>query len=88
MTLFLTFVVFLAAVLAMVACVLITGRDIKGSCGGPSCECTAEGKDVRSCEVEAGNGISLPMHRTPPGPLSRSDLRGRYRKGPGGARCN
>ena len=61
MTLFLTFVVFLAAVLVMVACVLITGRDIKGSCGGPSCECTAEGKDVMECEENEDNGSSLPM---------------------------
>jgi len=61
-TLLLTFVVFLVAVLAMVAGVLITGRSLKGSCGGPSCTCVAEGEDVQSCEMEAGNGISLPMH--------------------------
>ena len=36
-TLILTFVVFLAAVLAMVVGVLVTGRSLKGSCGGPSC---------------------------------------------------
>ena len=30
----------------------------------------------------------MALHRAPPGPLSRSDLLGRFRKGPGGARCN
>ena len=61
-TLLLTFAVFLLAVLAMVAGVLITGRSLKGSCGGPSCECTTEGKDILSCEEENDDPRSLPLH--------------------------
>ncbi len=62
-TLILTFVVFLLAVLAMAAGVLITGRSLKGSCGGPSCKCAAEGKDVLSCaQGDDDGGASLPMH--------------------------
>lgn len=49
-TLILTFAVFLIAVLAMVAGVLITGRSLKGSCGGPSCSCAREGRDITECE--------------------------------------
>jgi hypothetical protein len=65
-TLLLTFAVFLVAVLAMVAGVLITGRSLKGSCGGPSCKCVAEGDDVLDCAVEPSpNGDSLPMHPRP-----------------------
>jgi hypothetical protein len=48
-TLILTFAVFLIAVMAMVAGVLITGRSLKGSCGGPSCTCAREGRDITSC---------------------------------------
>ena len=62
LTLLLTFVLFFLAVLAMAVGVLITGRSIKGSCGGPSCECTAEGKDVLSCDDGESNGSSLPLH--------------------------
>lgn len=62
-TLLLTIVVFLLAVLAMVAGVLITGRSLKGSCGGPSCTCVAEGEDVMECpeHVEQSEG-SLPLY--------------------------
>ena len=61
-TLILTFVVFLLAVLAMVAGVLVTGRSLKGSCGGPSCKCVAEGDDVLACAEGSDNSASLPMH--------------------------
>jgi len=61
-TLILTFVVFLLAVMAMVAGVLVTGRSLKGSCGGPSCKCVAEGDDVLSCEEDTPSASSLPMH--------------------------
>jgi len=62
-TLLLTFAVFLLAVLAMVAGVIATGRSLKGSCGGPSCTCTAEGKDVLSCaESDERVEASLPMY--------------------------
>lgn len=60
-TLILTFVLFLVAVLAMAAGVVVTGRSLKGSCGGPSCTCAAEGKDVMKCE-ETESSMSLPMH--------------------------
>jgi hypothetical protein len=58
-TLILTFVLFAVAVLLMTACVLISGRSLKGSCGGPSCKCNAEGKDLRSCDFEES---TLPTH--------------------------
>ena len=58
-TLLLTFALFTIAVLLMTAGVLISGRSLKGSCGGPSCRCNAEGKDLGSCEVD---GTSLPTH--------------------------
>ena len=62
-TLILTFAVFLLAVLAMVAGVLITGRSLKGSCGGPSCKCVADGEDVLACDAEDSQSeTSLPMH--------------------------
>jgi hypothetical protein len=58
-TLLLTFILFVAAVLVMVACVLVSGRSLKGSCGGPSCECNAEGKDLGACDFGES---SLPTH--------------------------
>ena len=62
-TLLLTFFVFLVAVLAMVAGVLITGRSLKGSCGGPSCRCAAEGEDVMDCgEGKTDREGSLPLY--------------------------
>ena len=56
-TLILTFVLFAAAVLLMTAGVLISGRSLKGSCGGPSCQCEREGKDLGECEFD---GSTLP----------------------------
>ncbi len=62
-TLLLTIIVFMLAVLAMGIGVMVTGRSLRGSCGGPSCTCVAEGKDVLSCaESEDGGSASLPMH--------------------------
>ena len=62
-TLILTFVVFLVAVLAMVIGVLVTGRSLKGSCGGPSCKCVAEGTDVTKCgDGEPRGDGSLPLY--------------------------
>lgn len=56
-TVILTFVLFVAAVLLMTAGVLISGRSLKGSCGGPSCACTSEGKEIGSCKHD---GPALP----------------------------
>lgn len=61
-TLILTFAVFLVAVLAMVVGVLITGRSLKGSCGGPSCTCAKEGRDVMECGETRPSSSSLPMY--------------------------
>lgn len=58
-TLILTFVLMAAAVLLMTAVVLVSGRSLKGSCGGPSCKCVSEGKDLASCDFEE---LTLPTH--------------------------
>jgi len=58
-TLLLTFVIFTLAVLLMTAGVLVSGRSLRGSCGGPSCRCNAEGEDLSSCEFEES---TLPTH--------------------------
>lgn len=58
-TLLLTFAVFTIAVLLMTAGVLISGRSLKGCCGGPSCKCVSEGKDLGSCDVDSP---SLPTY--------------------------
>ena len=59
-TFVLAFVLMVAAVLLMTACVLISGRSLKGSCGGPSCKCNADGKDLGSCDVSESTLPTLP----------------------------
>lgn len=59
-TLFLTFVLFIVAVLVMTVGVVVSGRSLKGSCGGPSCQCEREGKDLGACEFEES---TLPTHQ-------------------------
>jgi hypothetical protein len=59
-TLLLTFAIFTIVVLLMTAGVLISGRSLKGSCGGPSCKCNADGEDLRSCEVKGSTLPTLP----------------------------
>ena len=59
-TLILTFVLFAVAVLVMTAGVLISGRSLKGSCGGPSCQCERDGKDLGECEYDES---TLPTHQ-------------------------
>lgn len=58
-TLLLTFAVFVVVVLLMAVGVLVTGRSLRGSCGGPDCVCEAEGKALGSCELEEKG---LPIH--------------------------
>ena len=58
-TLVLTFVLFVVVVLLMAAGVMITGRSLRGSCGGPDCVCESEGKPLGSCEYE---DPTLPTH--------------------------
>ena len=58
-TMILTFAVFTVVVLLMAVGVMITGRSLRGSCGGPDCVCESEGKPVGSCELE---GSTLPTH--------------------------
>jgi len=58
-TLLLTFAIFTIAVLLMTAGVLISGRSLKGSCGGPSCKCNTEDNDPGSCEFGKS---TLPTH--------------------------
>jgi len=58
-TLLLTFAFFTISVLLMTAGVLISGRNLKGSCGGPSCKCNAEGNNHGACEFDEP---TLPTH--------------------------
>lgn len=60
-TLILTFAIFLAVALAMAVGVIMSGRSLRGSCGGPDCVCETEGKPPGSCEYE---GPELPTHPT------------------------
>ena len=59
-TLLLTFGLFLVTVVLMAVGVIFSGKSLRGSCGGPSCTCAAEGKDLGSCEVD--DGLALPIH--------------------------
>lgn len=61
-TVILTFAVFVVVVLAMAVGVALTGRSLRGSCGGPDCVCESEGKPLGSCEVD---GKDLPIHPAP-----------------------
>ncbi len=47
-----TFGLFLAVMLLMAIGVIFAGKSLRGSCGGPSCTCATEGKDLGSCEIE------------------------------------
>jgi len=54
-TLILTLVIFLGAVLLLAGIAILTGRVLKGSCGGvagDACVCSDEGKPRGSCEEE------------------------------------
>jgi len=58
-TLLLTFGFFLLFVLMMAIGIMISGRSLRGSCGGSSCTCAADGKEKGSCEYD---GPTLPTH--------------------------
>ena len=58
-TIVLTFALFVLVVLVMAAGVMITGRSLRGSCGGPECVCESDGKPLGSCDLE---GENLPIH--------------------------
>ena len=54
-TLILTLVIFLGAVLLLAGIAVLTGRVLKGSCGGvagDACVCSDEGRPMGSCEEE------------------------------------
>ncbi|RLE35183.1 MAG: hypothetical protein DRJ61_03745 [Acidobacteria bacterium] len=54
-TLILTLVIFLGTVLLLAGIALLTGRVLRGSCGGVSgeaCVCSNEGQSGGSCELE------------------------------------
>ena len=57
-TLLLTFAVFAVVVLLMAVGVVVTGRSLRGSCGGPDCVCESEGKPIGSCDLD---GTDLPV---------------------------
>ncbi len=55
LTLVLTLVVFLGAVLLLAGIAVLTGRVLKGSCGGvagSACVCSDEGRPSGTCEEE------------------------------------
>lgn len=58
-TVILTFAVFVVVVLLMGVGVVLTGRSLRGSCGGPDCVCESEGKPLGSCDLD---GKNLPVH--------------------------
>jgi hypothetical protein len=58
-TLLLTFGFYLLFVLMMAIGIMISGRSLRGSCGGSSCTCSADGKETGSCEYD---GPVLPTH--------------------------
>ena len=61
-TLLLTFILIGLIMVAMAVGVMVSGRRLRGSCGGPGadCHCRAEGISPESCEhdgdLEAGVG--------------------------------
>ena len=55
MTMLLTLVIFLAAVLLLAGIAIVTGRVLKGSCGGVAgsvCVCSDEGRPRGSCDED------------------------------------
>ncbi|MCP4202672.1 MAG: hypothetical protein GY769_12145 [bacterium] len=52
-TLLLTLALVALAMLAMAVGLMMTGRRLRGSCGGADCHCLAEGADPATCEREA-----------------------------------
>lgn len=52
-TLLLTLVLIALAMLAMAVGLMLTGRRLRGSCGGAECHCLAEGADPKTCDREA-----------------------------------
>jgi hypothetical protein len=59
-TVILTFAVFVIVVLLMGVGVVLTGRSLRGSCGGPDCVCESEGKPLGSCDLDGKNLPVLP----------------------------
>jgi len=60
MTLALTLVVFLGFALVLAAIALLTGRVLKGSCGGATggaCVCSDQGVARGTCETDEGQGL-------------------------------
>jgi len=61
-TLLLTVAVFAIAMAALSVGIFVAGKSIKGHCGGPSCTCAAEGKDITRCAEHDDDPLALPMH--------------------------
>ena len=59
-TVVLTFAVFVVVVLLMAVGVMVTGRSLRGSCGGPDCVCESEGKPLGSCDLDGNDLPVLP----------------------------
>lgn len=50
MTVLLSFVLIALIMLAMAIGVIVSGRRLRGSCGGASCQCRADGISPEHCE--------------------------------------
>jgi len=58
LTFIITFIVFLLAAVALAAGLLISGKTIKGSCGGINCQlCKNSTKETKTCSAKQ---VSLP----------------------------
>ena len=56
-TFLLTLALFAVVMFAMAVGAMVAGRSLRGSCGGPSCQCRADGKPPHSCDSP-----TLPVH--------------------------
>lgn len=69
MTLLLTLVIFLGAVLLLAGIALLTGRVLKGSCGGvagEACVCDDQGRPRGSCDLDVADEPLIQIEDGPP----------------------
>lgn len=77
MTLLLTLVIFLGAVLLLAGIAVLTGRVLKGSCGGvagEACVCSDQGRPRGSCEVDVVEQPLIRIEAKPGGQAQAPEL--------------